>query len=138
MVRPFGSNKNYNIVHDELQTGISFYSRIPWILMLAFSALGAIWILIGIITGVISIARPDEESVAGTLGLFLWSLLACKWSYKPKVPIFSPHIDSSDNFVPGPVSDLHEGQSSPPRANKWRIFYVWQSKVGFFLVVSQV
>ncbi|EPB68295.1 hypothetical protein ANCCEY_12611 [Ancylostoma ceylanicum] len=63
-------------VLDEIQNEISFYSRILWIFILFFIALGILWICVGIVTSLLSSFTAQEDSIAGPIGIYLWSLLA--------------------------------------------------------------
>ncbi|KAK5979085.1 hypothetical protein GCK32_006883 [Trichostrongylus colubriformis] len=63
-------------VFTEIQDGISFYNRVLWIFILFFMALGVLWICVGIVTSLLSAFVPEEESIAGPIGMYLWSLLA--------------------------------------------------------------
>ncbi|WKY16274.1 hypothetical protein Q1695_001169 [Nippostrongylus brasiliensis] len=64
-------------VFDEIQSGVSFYNHVLWIFTLFFIALGILWIIIGVVTALMSSFVADEDSiVAGPIGIYLWSLLA--------------------------------------------------------------
>nr|CDJ92246.1 Tetratricopeptide repeat protein 4 [Haemonchus contortus] len=63
-------------VFTEIQDGISFYDRVLWIFILFFIALGILWICVGMVTSLLSAFVAEEETVAGPIGMYLWSLLA--------------------------------------------------------------
>ncbi|PAV89712.1 hypothetical protein WR25_11190 [Diploscapter pachys] len=64
-------------VINELQTGVSFYSRNLWIFSLFFIALSVVWSSVGATTAIIACFLTKETSVAGLLGFYVWTLLAC-------------------------------------------------------------
>ncbi|KAK6765791.1 hypothetical protein RB195_025607 [Necator americanus] len=63
-------------VLGEIQSDVSFYNRILWIFILFFIALGILWICVGIVTSILSSFTPQQDSIAGPIGIYLWSLLA--------------------------------------------------------------
>lgn len=63
-------------VFNEIQNGISFYNRVLWIFILFFICLGVLWICVGIVTALLSSFVAEEGTVAGPIGMYLWSLLA--------------------------------------------------------------
>ncbi|VDP18426.1 unnamed protein product, partial [Heligmosomoides polygyrus] len=65
-------------VFNEIQNGISFYNRVLWIFILFFICLGVLWICVGIVTALLSSFVAEEGTVAGPIGMYLWSLLACE------------------------------------------------------------
>ncbi|VDL65911.1 unnamed protein product [Nippostrongylus brasiliensis] len=76
-IRDSGINSGLLSVFDEIQSGVSFYNHVLWIFTLFFIALGILWIIIGVVTALMSSFVADEDSiVAGPIGIYLWSLLA--------------------------------------------------------------
>ncbi|CAJ0609684.1 unnamed protein product [Cylicocyclus nassatus] len=63
-------------VLSEIQDDVSFYSRILWIFILFFIAIGILWISVGIITSLLSSFNAKENTIAGPIGTYLWSSLA--------------------------------------------------------------
>ncbi|VDK70451.1 unnamed protein product [Cylicostephanus goldi] len=67
---------DWGFVLSEIQDDVSFYSRILWIFILFFIAVGILWICVGIITSLLSSFNAQENTIAGPIGTYLWSSLA--------------------------------------------------------------
>ncbi|KHN74270.1 hypothetical protein Tcan_03732 [Toxocara canis] len=65
-------------VYEEIHEGYGFVSKTPWIFTIFFIALGLLWNVVGIIICLVNTVIKENDTVAGPIGIYLWSMLACK------------------------------------------------------------
>lgn len=137
------------LVLNEIQNEISFYSRILWIFTLFFIALAILWISVGIVTSLLSSFTVQEDSIAGPIGVYLWSLLASEisiFTFKTNFifililhlfhifPLFFSIVsDCILCHILHPISQYYAEESLNNWAGPSRVFNTGTSEVSFSL-----
>ncbi|CAJ0583407.1 unnamed protein product, partial [Mesorhabditis spiculigera] len=67
--------EDFSVVTD-VRNGISFMARPIWALCIFFAALGMLWVAVGCAVAFSATITRRPESIAGPIGIYLWSLLA--------------------------------------------------------------
>ncbi|CAJ0947702.1 unnamed protein product, partial [Mesorhabditis belari] len=66
---------NFSVV-TEVRAGYSFMARPVWCFCVFFAALGLLWVGVGSFVALFAAISRKRQSVAGPIGIYLWSLLA--------------------------------------------------------------
>lgn len=62
-------------MYDEVRQGIGPLLKVPWILTIFFIVVGILWNIVGIIVALMNTAMKDRNTVIGSDGIYVWSLL---------------------------------------------------------------
>uniref|UniRef100_A0A914WTS6 Uncharacterized protein n=1 Tax=Plectus sambesii TaxID=2011161 RepID=A0A914WTS6_9BILA len=74
-----GVRENRFSVFDELNKGVSFMTKSIWVCIVVFAALSLLWTTVGIVFSLVNTVIKPIETIAGPIGIYLWSGLACTW-----------------------------------------------------------
>ncbi|KAK0416119.1 hypothetical protein QR680_012303 [Steinernema hermaphroditum] len=71
-----GSKFEPFLVYKEVHDGVSFMCKFTWVFNIFFLCLGLLWIAIGITVSFVSTVSRKDDSVVGSSGIYLWSILS--------------------------------------------------------------
>lgn len=64
------------LVYEELHDRVGFVSKVPWVFILFFFAIGILWNAMGAVVALLNTVARETDTVAGPKGIYLWSVLA--------------------------------------------------------------
>lgn len=62
-------------VYEELYDRVGFVSKVPWVFILFFLAIGILWNAVGAVVALLNTVARETDTVAGPRGIYLWSIL---------------------------------------------------------------
>ncbi|VDK62812.1 unnamed protein product [Onchocerca ochengi] len=72
----FGPRYKSFSVYEELHDRVGFVSKVPWVFILFFFAIGILWNAMGAVVALLNTIARETDTVAGPKGIYLWSVLA--------------------------------------------------------------
>lgn len=69
-------NHIFSSVYEELHDRVGFVTKVPWVFILFFLAIGILWNAVGAIVALMNTVARETNTVAGPKGIYLWSILA--------------------------------------------------------------
>ncbi|OZC05246.1 hypothetical protein X798_07806 [Onchocerca flexuosa] len=72
----FGPRYKPFSVYEDLHDRVGFNSKVAWVFILFFFAIGILWNAMGAIVALLNTVARETDTVAGPKGIYLWSVLA--------------------------------------------------------------
>ncbi|EJW84950.1 hypothetical protein WUBG_04139, partial [Wuchereria bancrofti] len=63
-------------VYEELHDRVGFVSKVSWVFILFFLAIGILWNVVGAVVALLNTVARETDTVVGPKGIYLWSILA--------------------------------------------------------------
>ncbi|VDK48730.1 unnamed protein product [Anisakis simplex] len=95
-------------------SGYGLMAKTPWVFTIFFIALGLLWNVVGIIICLVNTVVKENDTVAGPIGIYLWSMLACRLGFSFYLEVAAICI----LLIPSILMFLTADKSRRPRAEK--------------------